>query len=177
MENKLTAPFIVFFDLGKFRANLGYEEEIRAIVCDESIRQVILKNWELYSKEEIHSIYSLLRESFLKVSVLVNDQSKVELLEYVICNIYRVYVKDAVLNGSEVINYFCNCCLDVWLILDYETYQRTKRISDFKNYRKVCIDVAGGENIDKDQSVGDSEKFIFFPENNENHVLLPFGWR
>lgn len=177
MDSNRMAPFIVFFDLGKFREDLGYEEAIRALVRDESIRQVILENWELYSKEEIHSIYSMLRESFIKVSVLVNNQSNVELLEHIICNVYRVYVKDAVLDGSEIINYFANCCIDVWLILNYETYQRTKGISDYRAYKKVCIDVTNAENIEEGQCVAEPEKCIFFPKKRENKVTLPFGWR
>lgn len=169
----MIAPFIAFFDLKKFLKRTNYEDTILQFLKDDTIRQVILKNWEFFSKDDIYFIYSIFQKALIKVSFLVKDDSNVELLSFIVCNIYRIYVKDTVITNSEIIDFFKSSGIDIWLIVNFEKY---KEITEKAIYKKILVDITNEERNSVEYGHIDLNKVIFFPINNEDRITLPFGY-
>lgn len=174
MDNKTTIPpFIVFFNLKNILKKTNYEDTIIPILKKDIIRQVILTNWEDFSKDDIYSIYSIFQKALIKVSFLVKNNSNVDLLEFIVCNIYRIYVKDTIISNDKIINFFKCCHIDIWIIINYEKY---KEISEKTPYKKILVDITNKEKISEDYIRNDMNKVIFFPIINEKKIILPFGY-
>lgn len=117
-------PFVVIIDLKFLNDTLKYESDISILIDQlekEDISEIILNNWSEISFKQLYEIYLLIRKKAIKLSFIIQNNSKPEILEKIICNIWRIYINDKDNINDSVIDYFNKKNIRIWILVDLRT--------------------------------------------------------